>query len=225
VSEQTWTAVDDFLEDRLLGEDPTLQAALDASEAAGLPAIAVTPSQGKLLHLLARSLRAHRILELGTLGGYSSIWLARALEPGGQLVTLEANAHYAQVAAANIERAGLQASVELRVGKGLDTLPVLAAEAGEPFDLVFIDADKIHTPDYFRWALQMTRAGSVIIADNVIADGGVIDESATDTVSLGSRAFHEMLAHDPDVAPRVSATTIQTVGAKGYDGFTFALVL
>jgi predicted O-methyltransferase YrrM len=225
VSDATWTAVDRFLEAHLLGEDPALQAAIDASQAAGVPAIAVTPSQGKLLHLIARSLHAKEVLEVGTLGGYSSIWLARALEPGGRVVTLEANPDYAEVALANIERAGLAPAVEVRVGKALDTLPQLAAESPAPFDLVFIDADKIHTPDYFRWALRLTRPGSVVIADNVIRDGAVIDSDSSDSSVLGSRRFHEMLAHDPDVAPRVSATTIQTVGAKGYDGFTFALVL
>jgi predicted O-methyltransferase YrrM len=221
MSEQTWTDVDRIVEAHLVGEDRDLDAALAANAAAGLPPIAVTPSQGKLLHLLARSIGARRILEIGTLGGYSSIWLARALAPGGRLVTLEADAGYAELAAANIARAGLAELVDLRVGKALDTLPELAAEQPEPFDLVFIDADKVHTPDYFQWALRLTRPGSAIIADNVIRDGALADPDNDDPAVRGSRRLHELLAAEPSV----SATTIQTVGAKGYDGFTFALVL
>jgi predicted O-methyltransferase YrrM len=220
MSEQTWGAVDEYLAEHLLGPDPELEAALRASAAAGLPPIAVTPSQGKLLHLLARSIGARAILEVGTLGGYSTIWLARALPQGGRLVTLEADPGYADVAAANIRNAGLQDAVQLRVGRAIDTLGQLAAEGGEPFDLVFIDADKRSTPDYFTWALELTRPGSLIIADNVIRGGAVIDADSEDSTVLGSRRFHEMLAREP----RVSATTIQTVGLKGYDGFTLALV-
>jgi predicted O-methyltransferase YrrM len=220
MSEQTWGAVDEYLAEQLLGPDPELEAALRASAAAGLPPIAVTPSQGKLLHLLARSIGARAILEVGTLGGYSTIWLARALPQGGRLVTLEADPAYAVLAAANIRNAGLDDAVQLRVGRAIDTLPQLAAEGGEPFDLVFIDADKRSTPDYFRWALELTRPGSLIIADNVIRGGAVIDANSEDSTVLGSRRFHEMLAREP----RVSATTIQTVGLKGYDGFTLALV-
>ncbi len=171
-------------------------------------------------HLLARSIGAREILEVGTLGGYSTIWLARALPQGGRLVTLEADPAYAVLAAANIRNAGLDDAVQLRVGRAIDTLPQLAAEGGEPFDLVFIDADKRSTPDYFRWALELTRPGSLIIADNVIRGGAVIDADSEDSTVLGSRRFHEMLAREP----RVSATTIQTVGLKGYDGFTLALV-
>jgi predicted O-methyltransferase YrrM len=223
---ETWNAVDRYVEERLIGADSALDSAVAASAAAGLPPIAVTPSQGKLLHLLARSIGARTILEIGTLGGYSSIWLARALAPGGRLVTLEADPHYAEVAAANIERAGLAAMVDLRVGRALDTLPGLAAELPEPFDFAFIDADKVHTPDYFQWALRMSRPGSLIVADNVIRDGTVVDADSEDPAALGSRRFHEMLEDDrSQIAQRVSATTIQTVGAKGYDGFTLALVL
>jgi predicted O-methyltransferase YrrM len=221
VSDPTWSAVDSFVEEHLLADDAGLEAAVQASVAAGLPPIAVTPSQGKLLHLIARAIGVRSILEIGTLGGYSSIWLARALPASGRLVTLEADPRYAELATGNIERAGLAQLVEVRAGKALDTLPQLAAESPQPFDLVFIDADKVHTPDYFQWALQLTQPGSVIVADNVIRDGTVIDPDSSDPAVLGSRRFHELLASEP----RVSASTIQTVGAKGYDGFTFALVL
>jgi predicted O-methyltransferase YrrM len=227
VSDPTWSAVDEIVEGQLIGEDRELDAALAANVAAGLPPIAVTPSQGKLLHLLARSIAARSILEIGTLGGYSSIWLARALADGGRLVTLEADARYAELASANIARAGLAELVDVRVGKALDTLPELAAEQREPFDFVFIDADKVHTPDYFEWALRMSHPGSLIVADNVIRDGAIVDPaSAGDPAVLGSRGLHEMLADERSpIGRQVSATTIQTVGAKGYDGFTLALVL
>jgi predicted O-methyltransferase YrrM len=221
VSDRTWSDVDRLVEAQLIGEDPDLDAALAANAAAGLPPIAVTPSQGKLLHLIARSIGARSILEIGTLGGYSSIWLARALAPGGRLVTLEADARYAELARANISRAGLRELVDVRVGKALDTLAQLAAEQPDPFDLVFIDADKVHTPDYFQWALRLTHPGSVIVADNVIRGGALADPDSSDPAVLGSRRLHDMLAAEP----RVGATTIQTVGSKGYDGFTFALVL
>jgi len=217
--------VDRYINDRLVGSDPVLEEALTTSAAAGLPPIAVSPSQGKLLHLLARALGAHRILELGTLGGYSTIWLGRALPPSGRLVTLEADPKYAELARANIARAGLAELVELRVGPALETLPVLAAEAPDPFDLVFIDADKKSTPEYFEWALELTRPGSVIVTDNVIRDGALIDTGNQDPTVLGGRRFHELLAADRLGDARVSATTIQTVGSKGYDGFTLALVL
>jgi predicted O-methyltransferase YrrM len=221
VSDRSWSDVDRIVEGQLIGEDRELDAALAANAAAGLPPIAVTPSQGKLLHLLARSIGARSILEIGTLGGYSSIWLARALPRDGRLVTLEAQARYAELAATNIAHAGLAELVDVRVGKALETLPQLAAEQPEPFDLVFIDADKVHTPDYFQWALRLTHPGSVIVADNVIRDGALADPDSSDPAVLGSRRLHEMIAAEPGV----SATTIQTVGAKGYDGFTFALVL
>jgi len=217
--------VDRYINDRLVGSDPVLEEALKTSATAGLPPIAVSPSQGKLLHLLARALGAHRILELGTLGGYSTIWLGRALPPSGRLVTLEADPKYAELARANIARAGLAELVELRVGPALETLPVLAAEAPDPFDLVFIDADKKSTPEYFEWALELTRPGSVIVTDNVIRDGALIDTGNQDPTVLGGRRFHELLAADRLGDARVSATTIQTVGSKGYDGFTLALVL
>ncbi len=224
---ETWNAVDGYVEAQLIGADAALDEAVAAAAQAGLPPIAVTPSQGKLLHLLARSSGARTILEIGTLGGFSSIWLARALPAGGRLTTLEANAQYAQVAASNIARAGLSEVVDIRVGKALDTLPGLADEIAEPFDLVFIDADKVHTPDYFQWAVRMSHPGSLIVADNVIRDGSIVDPaSAQDPAVIGSRRLHEMLADErSEIGGRVSATTIQTVGAKGYDGFTLALVL
>jgi predicted O-methyltransferase YrrM len=212
VSGQTWRDVDVYISGLLIGADPALDSTLEQTAAAGIPAIAVSPAQGKLLHLLARSIGARSILEIGTLGGYSTIWLARALAPGGRLVTLEADERNARVAREN---------VELRVGRALETLPQLAAHSAEEFDLVFIDADKVNTPEYFTWALELTHPGSLIIADNVIRDGTVADAESTDPAAQGSRRLHELLA----VEPRVSATTIQTVGAKGYDGFALALVL
>jgi predicted O-methyltransferase YrrM len=221
VSHDTWTAVDHFVAGELVGEDPELEASLRAAAAAGLPPIAVSPSQGKLLHLLALSIAAESVLEIGTLGGYSTIWMARALPPTGRLVSIEANPQYAELARANIRRAGLHEIAEVRVGRGLDALPKLAAEDDNQFDLIFIDADKPSTPDYFTWALELSHPGSLIIADNVIRDGAVADPESEDLGAQGSRRLHEMLA----VEPRVSATTIQTVGVKGYDGFTLALVL
>jgi predicted O-methyltransferase YrrM len=215
-----WGEVDRYVTEQLIGEDEALDAALRASAEAGLPPIAVSPPQGKLLHLLARSIGARRALEIGTLGGYSTIWLGRALGEHGRVVTLEADARYAEVAGANIERAGLGERVEIRVGPALETLPRLAQEQPEPFDLVFIDADKRRTPDYCEWALKLTRAGSLIIADNVIRDGAIADPDSPDPGGLGARRLHELLAQEP----RVSATTIQTVGLKGYDGFTLIRV-
>jgi predicted O-methyltransferase YrrM len=221
VSQDTWDEVDRYIDRQLIGADSALDAALAASVEAGLPPIAVTPSQGKLLYLLARSIGARSVLEIGTLGGYSTIWLARAVGPGGAVVTLEANASYAEVASANIARAGFAELVELRVGAALDSLPPLAAEQRDPFDLVFIDADKQNTPEYFEATLALTRPGGLIVADNVIRDGAIVDPSAQGNPDvIGSRRLHELLASDD----RVSATTIQTVGAKGYDGFTLALV-
>jgi predicted O-methyltransferase YrrM len=224
VSSEQWAAVDRYIAEKLVGADPALDAAVEASAAAGLPPIAVSPAQGKLLNLLAQSIHARSILEVGTLGGYSTIWLARALVGGGRLVTLEANPQYAEVARANVANAGLADIVELRVGAALDTLPELAAESRDPFDLIFIDADKKNTPNYFTWALELARPGGLIIADNVIRDGGLIDADNDDPTVQGNRRFHEMLSSDEAGGQRVSATTIQTVGVKGYDGFTLALV-
>jgi predicted O-methyltransferase YrrM len=200
--------------------DEALDAALEASAAAGLPAIDVAPNQGKLLYLLARMQGARTILEIGTLGGYSTIWLARALPAEGRLISLEADARHAEVARANIARAGLAKIVEVRVGKALNSLPRLAAEGSAPFDMIFIDADKEGNPKYFVWAMKLARRGSVIIADNVVRDGAVIDAKSRDADIRGIRRFNEMVAADP----RVSATAIQTVGSKGYDGFAIVLV-
>jgi predicted O-methyltransferase YrrM len=197
-----------------------LDAALRESAAAGLPAIHVSPSQGKMLHLLARALGARRILEIGTLGGYSTIWLARALPAGGRLVTLEADPRHASVARSNLARAGLSAAVEVRVGRALDLLPQLASEVGGPFDLIFIDADKAGYPDYFPWALKLSRRGSLIIADNVVRNGAVVDGSGADPGVAGVRRMNELVAGEA----RVSATVVQTVGGKGYDGFMLAVV-
>jgi predicted O-methyltransferase YrrM len=203
-----------------LQPDPALDAALDASVAAGLPAINVSPNQGKLLQLLARMLGARTILEVGTLGGYSTIWLARALPADGRLVTLESDPKHAEVARANIARAGLSGIVDLRVGLAIETLPKLAAEGIGPFDLIFIDADKVSTADYFAWALRLSRRGSLIIVDNVVRKGAVVDAASEDAKVQGIRRFNDVLAAEP----RVSATVIQTVGVKGYDGFAIALV-
>ena len=224
MSAELWAAVDDYVDEHLIDDDPALEAALEASAAAGLPPIAVTPAQGKLLNLLVRVHGASSILEVGTLGGYSSIWLARALPEGGRLLTLELDPGYAALAAANIERAGLTGRVEVRVGAARDSLDALIAAGAGPFDMVFIDADKASTPAYFERALQLTRPGSVILVDNVIRDGRLVDAGCEDPGVRGNRTFHELLARDRASSRRIAATTIQTVGAKGYDGFTLALV-
>jgi predicted O-methyltransferase YrrM len=223
--QQRWTAVDRYITDLLVPEVQALDAAIAASAAAGLPPIAVTPNQGKLLGLLARVQGARTILELGTLGGYSTIWLARALPAGGRLVTLEAQAEYAEIARANIAHAGLAETVELRVGPALQTLPQLVNEGAGPFDLIFIDADKKNNPGYFDWSLKLSRPGTLIITDNVIRDGAILDPDADDPTLgnqgiRGIRRFFEKLAAER----RVSATAIQTVGSKGYDGFALILV-
>ncbi|HXR05646.1 MAG TPA: O-methyltransferase [Verrucomicrobiae bacterium] len=220
MNQETWTAVDRYLADLFVPSDPALDAALAASVAAGLPPINVSPNQGKLLQLLARIQGARNILEIGTLGGYSTIWLARALPASGRLITLEFEPKHAEVARANLARAGLAGGVELRVGRALDTLPQLAAEGRGPFDLIFIDADKQSYPDYLAWALKLSRRGSLIIADNVVRKGAVIDADSNDPLVQGVRRFHELLATET----RVSATVFQTVGSKGYDGFAIALV-
>jgi predicted O-methyltransferase YrrM len=211
-----WAEVDRYLTDRLIADDPALEAAIEASTAAGLPPHEVAPNQGKLLELLARAAGATRVLELGTLGGYSTICLARALPPGGSLITLESVPEYAEVARANIERAGLSAAVEVRVGPALETLPQLRG----PFDLIFIDADKQDNPEYIEWALRLSRPGTLILADNVVRGGAVIDPGSDDPSVHGVRRFVEMVADEP----RLSATAIQTVGSKGWDGFVLALV-
>ena len=216
----TWAAVDRFVSETLALSDPVLDAALEASAAAGLPAIHVSPSQGRLLEIVARMQRARTILEIGTLGGYSTIWLARALPADGRLITLESDPVRAGVARANIARAGFEGIVSVRTGRALDTLSQLAAEGCGPFDLTFIDADKAGTPDYFLRALRLSRPGSVIIADNVVLDGALADAGSTDASVIGARKLHALLA----ATPGVRATTIQTVGCKGYDGFTLVFV-
>ena len=221
MTQERWTAVDSYLSDLLMPADPALSAALRASADAGLPSISVSPPQGKMLHLLARLAGARAVLEIGTLGGYSTIWLARALPSGGRLVTLESEPKHADVARANIARAGLSDVVELRLGRALDTLPKLEAEGRAPFDLFFIDADKPSIPEYFQWALRLSRPGSLIVVDNVVRGGAVADAASTDASVQGVRALNDMMAAEP----RVSATVIQTVGSKGYDGLAFALVL
>jgi predicted O-methyltransferase YrrM len=215
-----WAAVDRYLDALLAPSDAVLDAAIAAGAAAGLPPHEVTPSQGKLLQLLARLAGARAILEIGTLGGVSAIWLARALPPGGRLVTLEADPKHAQIARANLARAGLAGSVEVRLGTALDSLAALAAEGAGPFDLVFIDADKPNNPAYLDWALRLARRGAVIVADNVVRDGAVADPASTDPNVAGVRRFLERLAAEP----RASAAAIQTVGGKGWDGFAVALV-
>jgi predicted O-methyltransferase YrrM len=221
MTQPTWTAVDRYLDDLLVGHDAVLEAALRASAEAGLPAINVAPTQGKLLNLLARVRGARAILEIGTLGGYSTIWLARALSTGGRMVTLEIDAKHAEVARANLVRAGLSQRVEVRLGRALDSLERLETEGAGPFDLVFIDADKPNIPAYFKWALRLSRPGSLIVVDNVVRDGAVIDAESADPSVQGVRRLNELMASEP----QVSATTIQTVGAKGYDGFALALVI
>lgn len=213
---QQWRDVDDYFTRLLVPDDPVLTAALAASEAAGLPTIQVTPTQGALLNLLARMCGAQRILELGTLGGYSTIWLARALPPGGRLVTCEADPAHAEVARQNLAHAGLTDTVEVLLGPAEATLPTLTG----PYDLVFIDADKPAYPDYLRACLPLCRPGTVIVADNVVRDGRLADPDSTDPRVAGVRRFTELVAAEPGL----SATGIQTVGAKGYDGFVLAVV-
>lgn len=221
MAQDPWTAVDDYVTGLLAPPDAALDAAVRAGEQAGLPQIQVSPPQGKLLYLLAKTIGARSILEFGTLAGYSTIWLARALPPDGRLITLEAKPEYAEVAATSIAAAGLGEVVEVRVGPALEQLPQLEADGAGPFDLTFIDADKVHTPDYFAWALAHSRPGSLIVADNVIRDGRLVDLGDDDPAIVAQRRFHEQLSNEP----RVEATTIQTVGGKGYDGFSLIHVL
>ncbi len=213
-----WADVDRYITDALVGTDTVLESALTANAAAGLPAHDVSAPQGKFLMLLARMCGARRILEIGTLGGYSTIWLARALPTGGRVVTLEADTKHAEVARGNLERAGVADRVDLRVGRALDTLPTLTREG--PFDLFFIDADKVNNPQYLAWALRLARVGSVIVADNVVRDGTVLNAASTDPSVVGVRNTYGFFAADP----RLTATALQTVGSKGYDGFALALV-
>lgn len=221
MAQHTWTSVDQYFARALAPSDAVLDAALHASEAAGMPPIHVSPLQGKLLMLLAQAHASRSILEIGTLGGYSTLWLARALPAGGSLITLEVDADYATLARANLARAGFFDAVDVRVGRAIDTLPVLEAEGKGPFDFIFIDADKASYPDYFSWSLRLSRPGTVIVADNVVRNGAVIDGATSDANVIGVRRFADMIAAEP----RVTATAIQTVGSKGYDGFLFMLVL
>lgn len=226
MSQDLWTAVDAYIAEHLLPRDSALEAALAASDAAGLPSIAVTPNQGKLLELLVRIHKAHSILELGTLGGYSTIWLARGLPADGRLVTLEREPRYAEVARESISSAGLGDRVEIRVGPALETLPELHAEGAGPFDLIFIDADKQNYVGYLQWSLRLSRVGTVIVGDNVVRAGAIVDPNADDPsfgddgVAARVRDFYELLSTEP----RVDATAVQTVGAKGHDGFALGLV-
>ncbi|NNH75799.1 O-methyltransferase [Nocardia uniformis] len=214
-----WAEVDRYLVDTLVGDQDS--GVLEANAAAGLPAIDVSPPQGKFLSLLAMSIRARRALEIGTLGGYSTIALARAVGKEGQVVTFEYEPEHARVARENLDRAGVGERVEIRVGAALDNLPVLAQEHPEPFDLVFIDADKVNNSNYVRWALRLTRPGSVIIVDNVVRDGAVADADSTDPAARASRDVIDLFAAEP----RLDATVLQTVGGKGWDGFAYAVVL
>ena len=220
MSPETWTAVDRYLQAQLMPHDAALEQALADSDAAGLPAIHVSPLQGKFLHLLARLVGAKRVLEIGTLAGYSTIWLARALPAGGRVVTLEAEPRHAEVARRNLARASVADRVEIRIGPALETLPKLHAGNAGPFDLVFIDADKPGMPQYLEWSIRLARPGTAILADNVVRDGKVVNAASDDANVQGARRLFEKLAAEG----RVSATALQTVGAKGYDGFALAIV-
>ncbi|HEY1421946.1 MAG TPA: O-methyltransferase [Candidatus Acidoferrum sp.] len=218
--DERWAAVDRYFSEKLSLSDPALDAAMAANKMAELPAIDVTPNQGKLLQLLAQMVGARQILEIGTLGGYSTIWLARALPDDGKVITLEFNPKHAEIARSNIARANLSPVVDIRIGAALDTLPKLQEENAGPFDLIFIDADKANNAEYVRWALKLSRPGTLIIIDNVVREGAVIDASSTDKDILGTRRLFDELAKEP----RLSSTALQTVGSKGYDGFALALV-
>ena len=215
-----WRAVDAYFTETIVAPGRVLVEALAANAAAGLPSIDVSPPQGKLIHLLARMTGARKALEIGALGGYSTIWLARALPDDGKLVTLELDERHAAVALENITRAGLAGKVEVRTGQALAILPKIEAEGLAPFDFVFIDADKTHNPEYLAWALRLARPGTAIVVDNVVREGEVVDAASADPDVIGVRRMFEMMAREP----RLSATAIQTVGAKGWDGFALAIV-
>jgi predicted O-methyltransferase YrrM len=221
MTHRQWTAVDRYISDMFLPPDPILDWVLKTSTEAGLPDINVSPNQGKFLMILAQTMQATAILEVGTLGGYSTIWLARGLSSAGRLISLEVNPTHAEVARANIARAGLAHAVDIRQGAALDLLPQIEKKLVQPFDLIFIDADKPNIPAYFSWALRLARQGSLIIIDNVIRDGAVVNSKSSDPSVLGVRRLSELIAHEP----RVSATAIQTVGSKGYDGFAIIRVV
>lgn len=220
MTQDAWRDVDRYLSDLLARPDAALAETIESSTREGLPQIELAPTHAKLLHLLARMTRARRVLEVGTLGGYSTIWLARALPDDGRVISLEFVPHHAEVARANLERAGLNDRIEVRVAPAAESLEALVHEGAEPFDLVFLDADKASNAVYLEWALQLTHPGSVIVCDNVVRGGRVLDESGDDADIAGIRTFLELVANDP----RVDATAIQTVGFKGWDGFALALV-
>jgi len=220
MTKDVWEAVDKYFEEMLIPHDSSLDDALAAASAENLPAIQVSSVQGKLLHLLARIMGARNILEIGTLGGYSTIWMARALPEGGRIITLEADPKHVEVAQKNFARAGVENKVELRLGKALDTLPKVAADGRGPFDMFFIDANKSNMPEYFEWSLKLARKGSVIIADNVVREGAVLDARSKDADIQGIRRFLEMVGKEK----RVSGTALQTVSTKNYDGFALVLV-
>ena len=220
MDQATWTAVDEYLTEKLIGIDASLEAALLANAEAQLPAFDVAPNQGKLLNLLVRMCSAKRVLEIGTLGGYSTIWLARAVPEDGVVVTLESESKHAEVAARNLKQANLERKVDIRLGPALNTLEQLASEGGPPFDFIFIDADKPNNPSYLEWSLKLSRPGTVIVGDNVIRDGAIVDPNNGDARVRGVRKFFDDIAGDR----RLTATAVQTVGSKGYDGFALALV-
>ena len=220
MSQDQWTAVDRYFTEQLHLSDAALESVMQANSAAALPAIDVAPNQGKLLHLLVRLTHTRKILEIGTLGGYSTIWLARALPPGGRLISLEFSPRHADIARSNIQRAGLSDRVEIRVGPALESLPVVEKEGLGPFDFIFIDADKPNNPGYLEWAINLSRPGALIIVDNVVRDGAIVDASSTDPTIQGTRRMFEMMSLDS----RLSSTALQTVGSKGYDGFAMAMV-
>jgi len=220
MTQETWTAVDTYFAEKLFPDDPVQEATLQASDAAQLAPINVTAAQGRFLMLLARAVGARRVLEIGTLGGYSTIWLARALPPDGRIITMEIDPDTARVARDNIERAGFGDKVEIRIGRAVDSLRALSEEAPEPFDLIFIDADKPSNVDYVTWALRLSRPGTVVIVDNVVRNGAVPDPSSRDSSVQGVRAMMDLLQNEP----RLTVTALQTVGSKGYDGFVMALV-
>ncbi len=220
-NKRSWSEVDSYFASTLIGPDPALDEALAANSTAGLPSIDVSASQGKLIHLLARMVGARKALEIGTLGGYSTIWLARALPDDGRLITLEVSARHADVARRNVARAGLESKVEIRTGAALNILPKIEAEGLGPFDFVFIDADKSNNAAYLEWALRLSRPGSAIVVDNVVREGEVIDAASSSADVVGVRRMFDLMANEP----RLSATAIQTVGSKGWDGFALAVVL
>lgn len=220
MSQEKWSAVDAYFVEKLVPPDAGLEAALAASDAAGMPQHAVSANQGKLLKLLIQIQKAKRVLELGTLAGYSTIWLAQGVGKGGRVVTLETNAEYASVAKDNIEKAGFSDTVEIRVGAAAESLALLVHEGAEPFDFIFIDADKPNNPEYLHWCLKLSRSGTVIVGDNVVRDGAIVDSNSTVPSVVGVRKFFDLMAQNLCL----SSTAIQTVGSKGYDGFSITIV-